>query len=141
MPIFYFVFFNHHNALTPPLHQLYVHDIGAEDWRIAMTTDRLALVAVELAAVAIHPYPVGLVSYFKQSFLHTATPLLLSETELEIILALPMFLRFYLLGRAMMLHSRLFTDTASRSIGALNKVGVYVNVCVCVCVCKLVRRE
>lgn len=91
-----------------------------------MTTDRLALVAVELAAVAIHPYPVGLVSYFKQSLLHSTPHLLLSETELEIILALPMFLRFYLLGRAMMLHSRLFTDTASRSIGALNKVGVHV---------------
>lgn len=88
-----------------------------------MTTDRLALVALELAAVAIHPYPVGLVAYFQQTFQHTPGRLSLSETELEIILALPMFLRLYLLGRAMMLHSRLFTDTASRSIGALNKVG------------------
>ncbi|XP_070702560.1 small conductance calcium-activated potassium channel protein 1-like [Pempheris klunzingeri] len=102
--------------------QLYVHDIGAEDWRIAMTTDRLALVALELAAVAIHPYPVGLMAYFQQTFHHTRSRLSLSETELEIILALPMFLRLYLLGRAMMLHSRLFTDTASRSIGALNKI-------------------
>ncbi|XP_044027573.1 small conductance calcium-activated potassium channel protein 1-like isoform X2 [Siniperca chuatsi] len=102
--------------------QLYVHDIGAEDWRIAMTTDRLALVALELAAVAIHPYPVGLMTYFRQTFQHTPARLTLSETELEIVLALPMFLRLYLLGRAMMLHSRLFTDTASRSIGALNKI-------------------
>ncbi|XP_030597428.1 small conductance calcium-activated potassium channel protein 1-like isoform X2 [Archocentrus centrarchus] len=99
--------------------QLYVHDIGAEDWRIAMTTDRLALIVLELAAVAIHPYPVGLQAYFQQ----VKTRMSLSETELEIVLALPMFLRLYLLGRAMMLHSRLFTDTASRSIGALNKVG------------------
>ncbi|KAK2920964.1 small conductance calcium-activated potassium channel protein 1-like [Channa argus] len=98
--------------------QLYVHDIGAEDWRTAMTSDRLALIALELAAVAIHPYPVGLMAYFQQ----TTTRLTLSETELEIVLALPMFLRLYLLGRAMMLHSRLFTDTASRSIGALNKI-------------------
>lgn len=88
-----------------------------------MTTDRVALVALELAAVAIHPYPVGLLSYFEQTFQHTTARLSLSETELEIMLALPMFLRLYLLGRAMMLHSRLFTDTASRSIGALNKVG------------------
>lgn len=87
-----------------------------------MTTDRVALVALELAAVAIHPYPAGLVSYFQQSLLRTPPRLSLSETELEITLALPMFFRFYLLGRAMMLHSRLFTDTASRSIGALNKV-------------------
>ncbi|XP_068189623.1 small conductance calcium-activated potassium channel protein 1-like [Antennarius striatus] len=102
--------------------QLYVHDIGAEDWRIAMTTERMALVAVELAAAAIHPYPVGLLQYFQQTFQHSAARLTLSETELEIVLALPMFLRLYLLGRAMMLHSRLFTDTASRSIGALNKI-------------------
>uniref|UniRef100_A0A3Q3WTH2 Calmodulin-binding domain-containing protein n=1 Tax=Mola mola TaxID=94237 RepID=A0A3Q3WTH2_MOLML len=101
---------------------LYVHDIGAEDWRIAMTTERVALIALELAAVAIHPYPVGLLSYFKQTFQHNPARLSLSETELEIVLALPMFLRLYLLGRAMMLHSRLFTDTASRSIGALNKI-------------------
>ncbi|XP_054618894.1 small conductance calcium-activated potassium channel protein 1-like isoform X2 [Dunckerocampus dactyliophorus] len=98
--------------------QLYIHDSGAEDWRIAMTTERLALIALELAAVAIHPYPVGLLAYFQQ----TTASLPLSETELEIVLALPMFLRLYLLGRAMMLHSRLFTDTASRSIGALNKI-------------------
>ncbi|XP_061673417.1 small conductance calcium-activated potassium channel protein 1-like isoform X2 [Syngnathoides biaculeatus] len=99
--------------------QLYVHDSGAEDWRIAVTTERLALVALELAAAAVHPYPVGLLAYFRRQ---TAAPAALSETELEIVLALPMFLRLYLLGRAMMLHSRLFTDTASRSIGALNKI-------------------
>ncbi|XP_077937514.1 small conductance calcium-activated potassium channel protein 2 isoform X1 [Gasterosteus aculeatus] len=103
--------------------QLYVHDIGAEDWRIAMTTDRLALVCLELATAAIHPYPVGLMAYFQETFQHSANRLMLSETELEIVLALPMFLRLYLLGRAMILHSRLLTDTASRSIGALNKVG------------------
>ncbi|XP_071374509.1 small conductance calcium-activated potassium channel protein 1-like [Centroberyx affinis] len=99
--------------------QLYVHDSGAEDWRIAMTTERVTLIALELAAVAVHPYPVGLFSYF-QRIRAARGPL--SETELEIVLALPMFLRLYLLGRAMMLHSRLFTDTASRSIGALNKI-------------------
>ncbi|CAJ1083308.1 small conductance calcium-activated potassium channel protein 1-like [Xyrichtys novacula] len=102
--------------------QLYVHDIGAEDWRIAMTTERLALIILELAVVAIHPYPVGLMAYFEQTLRHITPRLSLSETELEIVLALPMFLRLYLLGRAMMLHSRLFTDTASRSIGALNKI-------------------
>ncbi|KAF7664797.1 hypothetical protein LDENG_00164830 [Lucifuga dentata] len=98
--------------------QLYVHDTGAEDWRIAMTTERLTLIALELAVVAIHPYPVGLLQYFQQTSMNAP----LSETELEIVLALPMFLRLYLLGRAMMLHSRLFTDSTSRSIGALNKI-------------------
>ena len=92
-----------------------MHDNSAEDWRIAMTMERATLMALELAAVAIHPYPVGLLAYVQR------VPAS-SETELEIMLALPMFLRLYLLGRALMLHSRLFTDTASRSIGALNKV-------------------
>lgn len=87
-----------------------------------MTTDRLALVCLELATAAIHPYPVGLMAYFQETFQHSPNRLMLSETELEIVLALPMFLRLYLLGRAMILHSRLLTDTASRSIGALNKV-------------------
>ncbi|TNN22882.1 Small conductance calcium-activated potassium channel protein 1 [Liparis tanakae] len=87
-----------------------------------MTSDRLALVGLELAAAAIHPYPVGLMTYFQETFQHSPTHLILTETEVEIVLALPMFLRLYLLGRAMMLHSRLFTDTASRSIGALNKI-------------------
>uniref|UniRef100_A0A8C5CM96 Calmodulin-binding domain-containing protein n=1 Tax=Gadus morhua TaxID=8049 RepID=A0A8C5CM96_GADMO len=95
--------------------QLYMHDNGAEDWRIAMTMERVTLIALELVAVAIHPYPMGVLAYVQK-----VPPS--SETELEIMLALPMFLRLYLLGRAMMLHSRLFTDTASRSIGALNKI-------------------
>ncbi|CAL8372717.1 unnamed protein product [Boreogadus saida] len=95
--------------------QLYMHDNGAEDWRIAMTMERVTLIALELVAVAIHPYPMGMLAYVQK-----VPPS--SETELEIMLALPMFLRLYLLGRAMMLHSRLFTDTASRSIGALNKI-------------------
>ncbi|KAM6959018.1 small conductance calcium-activated potassium channel protein 2-like isoform 2-T2 [Aplochiton taeniatus] len=98
--------------------QLYIHDSGAEDWRIAMTTERVTLIAFEMAVAAVHPFPVGLPVSLQQL---SMTPSL-SETELEIVMALPMFLRLYLLGRAMMLHSRLFTDTASRSIGALNKI-------------------
>ena len=38
------------------------------------------------------------------------------------IKSIPMFLRLYLIARVMLLHSRLFTDASSRSIGALNKI-------------------
>ncbi|XP_023830881.2 small conductance calcium-activated potassium channel protein 2-like [Salvelinus sp. IW2-2015] len=96
--------------------QLYIHDNGAEDWRIAMTMERVTLIALELFVAMVHPFPVGLPLSWQ------AMSPTLSETELEIVLALPMFLRLYLLGRALMLHSRLYTDTASRSIGALNKI-------------------
>ncbi|CAB1321162.1 unnamed protein product, partial [Coregonus sp. 'balchen'] len=98
--------------------QLYIHDNGSEDWQIAMTTERVSLIALELFVAAVHPFPVGLPLSWQ------AMSPTLSETELEIVLALPMFLRLYLLGRALMLHSRLYTDTASRSIGALNKVNI-----------------
>ncbi|KAL0962561.1 hypothetical protein UPYG_G00341730 [Umbra pygmaea] len=96
--------------------QLYIHDNGSEDWRIAITTERLTLIALELFVAAVHPFPVGLPLSWQ------AMSPTLSESEMEIVLALPMFLRLYLLGRAMMLHSRLYTSTASRSIGALNKI-------------------
>uniref|UniRef100_A0A4W5JMC9 Calmodulin-binding domain-containing protein n=1 Tax=Hucho hucho TaxID=62062 RepID=A0A4W5JMC9_9TELE len=86
------------------------------DWQIAMTMERVSLIALELFVAAVHPFPVGLPLSWQ------AMSPTLSETELEIVLALPMFLRLYLLGRALMLHSRLYTDTASRSIGALNKI-------------------
>ncbi|XP_041757994.1 small conductance calcium-activated potassium channel protein 1-like [Coregonus clupeaformis] len=98
--------------------QLYIHDNGSEDWQIAMTTERVSLITLELFVAAVHPFPVGLPLSWQ------AMSPMLSETELEIVLALPMFLRLYLLGRALMLHSRLYTDTASRSIGALNKVNI-----------------
>uniref|UniRef100_A0A672JPL3 Potassium calcium-activated channel subfamily N member 1 n=1 Tax=Salarias fasciatus TaxID=181472 RepID=A0A672JPL3_SALFA len=46
----------------------------------------------------------------------------LADADLDIVLSVPMFLRLYLIGRVMLLHSKLFTDASSRSIGALNKI-------------------
>ena len=40
----------------------------------------------------------------------------------DVTLSLPMFLRLYLICRVMLLHSKLFTDASSRSIGALNRI-------------------
>uniref|UniRef100_A0A8B9CR97 Potassium calcium-activated channel subfamily N member 3 n=1 Tax=Anser brachyrhynchus TaxID=132585 RepID=A0A8B9CR97_9AVES len=45
-----------------------------------------------------------------------------AEADVDIILSIPMFLRLYLIARVMLLHSKLFTDASSRSIGALNKI-------------------
>ncbi|KAF6769525.1 hypothetical protein AHF37_12491 [Paragonimus kellicotti] len=42
--------------------------------------------------------------------------------SVDLILSVPMFFRLYLLFRVMLLHSKLFTDAGSRSIGAMNKV-------------------
>lgn len=40
----------------------------------------------------------------------------------DVTLSLPMFFRLYLICRVMLLHSKLFTDASSRSIGALNRI-------------------
>ncbi|KAK1794697.1 hypothetical protein P4O66_001408 [Electrophorus voltai] len=79
---------------------LFVIDNGADDWRIAMTMERVLLIALELLVSAVHP----------------------AEADLDMVLSVPMFLRLYLIARVMLLHSKLFTDASSRSIGALNKV-------------------
>lgn len=41
---------------------------------------------------------------------------------MDVLLSLPMFLRLYLVSRVLLLHSRLFSDASSRSIGALNRI-------------------
>jgi hypothetical protein len=44
------------------------------------------------------------------------------SVPLDILLAVPMFSRLYLLGRLLMLHSRLVTDASSQSLGYLNRI-------------------
>ncbi|NWV46258.1 KCNN1 protein, partial [Daphoenositta chrysoptera] len=89
--------------------QLFMVDNGADDWRIAMTYERIFFIALELIVCAIHPIP----------FPYAAS---VADADVDIILSIPMFLRLYLIGRVMLLHSKLFTDASSRSIGALNKI-------------------
>ena len=45
-----------------------------------------------------------------------------TRVYVDIILSLPMFFRLYLICRVMLLHSKLFTDASSRSIGAFNRI-------------------
>ena len=40
----------------------------------------------------------------------------------DVLCSVPMFLRLFLVCRVLMLHSKLFTDTSSQSIGALNRI-------------------
>ncbi|XP_068563632.1 small conductance calcium-activated potassium channel protein 1b [Cebidichthys violaceus] len=101
--------------------QLFMVDNGADDWRIAMTFERILFVAFELLICAIHPIPGHYVFTWtaRLAFSYTAS---VADADIDIILSVPMFLRLYLIGRVMLLHSKLFTDASSRSIGALNKI-------------------
>uniref|UniRef100_UPI0037E7063F small conductance calcium-activated potassium channel protein 1b n=1 Tax=Semicossyphus pulcher TaxID=241346 RepID=UPI0037E7063F len=101
--------------------QLFMVDNGADDWRIAMTLERILFVVLELFICAIHPIPGQYVFTWtaRLAFSYTAS---VADADVDIILSVPMFLRLYLIGRVMLLHSKLFTDASSRSIGALNKI-------------------
>ncbi|KAG8594737.1 hypothetical protein GDO81_001315 [Engystomops pustulosus] len=101
--------------------QLFMVDNGADDWRIAMTYERIFFITLELTICAIHPIP-GQYSFTwtaRLAFYYTTS---VANADIDIILSIPMFLRLYLIGRVMLLHSKLFTDASSRSIGALNKI-------------------
>uniref|UniRef100_H2YYY8 Calmodulin-binding domain-containing protein n=1 Tax=Ciona savignyi TaxID=51511 RepID=H2YYY8_CIOSA len=101
--------------------QLFMIDNGAEDWRIAMDWERVMLIALELTICSVHPIP-GLYT-FEWSARHAFSGVITTTTaDVDILLSIPMFLRLYLIARVMLLHSRLFTDASSRSIGALNKI-------------------
>ncbi|XP_036410054.1 small conductance calcium-activated potassium channel protein 2-like [Megalops cyprinoides] len=101
--------------------QLFMVDNGADDWRIAMTYERILFIVLELLVCAIHPIPGQYVFTWKARLAFTYTPSV-ADADVDIILSIPMFLRLYLIGRVMLLHSKLFTDASSRSIGALNKI-------------------
>lgn len=107
------------SALRSP--QLFMVDNGADDWRIAMTYERIFFIALELLVCAIHPIPGQYLFTWtaRLAFTYAAS---VADADVDIILSIPMFLRLYLIGRVMLLHSKLFTDASSRSIGALNKI-------------------
>ncbi|XP_073829926.1 small conductance calcium-activated potassium channel isoform X31 [Musca autumnalis] len=102
--------------------QLFMIDNCADDWRIAMTWQRISQIGLELFICAIHPIP-G--EYYFQWTTKLANKNKTMGTEMvpyDVALSLPMFLRLYLICRVMLLHSKLFTDASSRSIGALNRI-------------------
>ncbi len=101
--------------------QLFMVDNGADDWRIAMTYERIFFIVLELLVCAIHPIPGKYVFTWTARLAFTYVPSV-ADADVDIILSIPMFLRLYLIGRVMLLHSKLFTDASSRSIGALNKI-------------------
>ncbi|XP_008574920.1 PREDICTED: small conductance calcium-activated potassium channel protein 1 isoform X2 [Galeopterus variegatus] len=101
--------------------QLFMVDNGADDWRIAMTRERVLLISLELAVCAIHPVPGHHRFTWTARLAFTYAPSV-AEADVDVLLSIPMFLRLYLLGRVTLLHSKVFTDASSRSIGALNKI-------------------
>ncbi|XP_023679005.1 small conductance calcium-activated potassium channel protein 2 isoform X1 [Paramormyrops kingsleyae] len=101
--------------------QLFMVDNAADDWRIAMTYERMFFICLEILVCAIHPIPGNYTFTWTARLAFSYTPSK-TDADVDIILSIPMFLRLYLIARVMLLHSKLFTDASSRSIGALNKI-------------------
>ncbi|XP_051907508.1 small conductance calcium-activated potassium channel protein 2 isoform X3 [Hippocampus zosterae] len=101
--------------------QLFMVDNAADDWRIAMTYERIFFICLEILVCAIHPIPGNYTFTWNARLAYSYVPSQ-ADADVDIILSIPMFLRLYLIARVMLLHSKLFTDASSRSIGALNKI-------------------
>ena len=86
-----------------------------------MTCERVLRISLEMLVCAIHPVPGEYKFFWTARLAFSYTPSR-AEADVDIILSIPMFLRLYLIARVMLLHSKLFTDASSRSIGALNKI-------------------
>ncbi|KAF5284106.1 hypothetical protein FQA39_LY17097, partial [Lamprigera yunnana] len=102
--------------------QLFMIDNCAEDWRIAMTWQRIGQISMELAICAVHPIPGNNQFVWTTKLANKNGGIGKKCVPYDVPLSLPMFLRLYLICRVMLLHSKLFTDASSRSIGALNRI-------------------
>jgi Calcium-activated SK potassium channel len=102
--------------------QLFMIDNCADDWRIAMTWQRITQIGLELVICAIHPIPGDYKFNWTTKLYNIDKEITTKVVPLDVPLSLPMFLRLYLICRVMLLHSKLFTDASSRSIGALNRI-------------------
>ena len=100
---------------------MFAVDNCVEDWRIAISLKRSFQLVVEIIICAVNPIP-GPFYFTWTTMNYDGERLLSAKVPVDILLSLPMFLRLYLIARSMLLHSRLFTDASSRSIGALNRI-------------------
>ncbi|XP_076331885.1 small conductance calcium-activated potassium channel protein 1-like [Tachypleus tridentatus] len=102
--------------------QLFLIDNCADDWRIAMTWERISLILLELTVCGVHPVPGEYYFMWTTKLSNHGGRVESTKVPIDVTLSLPMFLRLYLICRVMLLHSKLFTDASSRSIGALNRI-------------------
>ncbi|KAF6716209.1 Small conductance calcium-activated potassium channel protein 3 [Oryzias melastigma] len=107
--------------------RLFIIDHNQVDWRIAMTSHRVIVIILELLVCGIHP-----VGSYWEAGLHVnssfAGPPCISShhkgalPDMELLLSMLMFLRLYLVHRAILLHSKELLSASYRSIGSLNNI-------------------
>uniref|UniRef100_H3CJ70 Potassium intermediate/small conductance calcium-activated channel, subfamily N, member 4 n=1 Tax=Tetraodon nigroviridis TaxID=99883 RepID=H3CJ70_TETNG len=107
--------------------RLFIIDHNQVDWRIAMTSQRVLVITLELVVCVIHP-----VGTYREVGQHinssSPAPLCISNhrgealMDLELLLSMLMFLRLYLVHRTILLHSKVLLSASYRSIGSLNNI-------------------
>ena len=95
-------------------------DNSIDDWLIAMNKKRFLKIMLEIIICIIHPIPGD---FEVEQIIRTGSQEpIKSMIPIDIFLSLVMFLRLYLLGRTMLLHSTIFTNVSSRSIGKIDTI-------------------
>uniref|UniRef100_A0A8R1DFT6 CaMBD domain-containing protein n=1 Tax=Caenorhabditis japonica TaxID=281687 RepID=A0A8R1DFT6_CAEJA len=99
-------------------------ETGTSNWRVGITSERVLNTMLELAICAICPIPeTGFVAWPQLSNIAEKTRQYVN-IPISVLLTLPMFLRFYITCRYMVLHSSQHQDTATRTIASLNHIAV-----------------
>lgn len=102
--------------------QLFLIDNCADDWRIAVTPQRMVIIFLEIVVCSVHPVPGEYLFTWTIKVVNDDGEPRTENVPIDVVLSLPMFLRLYLICRVMLLHSKLFTDASSRTMGALNRI-------------------
>uniref|UniRef100_A0AAY4AF32 Uncharacterized protein n=1 Tax=Denticeps clupeoides TaxID=299321 RepID=A0AAY4AF32_9TELE len=116
--------------------RLFIIDHNQVDWRIAMTSNRVLGIVLELIVCAIHPivtyWEPGVedkgITFVGRTGNNFSAPLCLSAShgdallDTELLLSALMFLRLYLVHRTILLHSKVLLSASYRSIGSLNNI-------------------
>ncbi|CAD5123996.1 unnamed protein product [Dimorphilus gyrociliatus] len=101
--------------------KLFMCDNSVDDWRLAIDSTKVLKILLELTINAIHPPP-GNFEFEWTTYNADTHKINTAIVPVDVVFSIPMFLRFYLLCRVIMLHSKLFTDASSQSLGALNRI-------------------
>ncbi|KAK7445198.1 hypothetical protein BaRGS_00040366, partial [Batillaria attramentaria] len=102
--------------------QLFTVNNSMDDWRLALNMRRVVSIGLEFVVCAVHPLPGEMYVHWLTTDSDgnlSAQPV---RVPLDVLLSLPMFLRLYHTLRWVMLHSRLYQDASSQSLGALNRI-------------------
>ena len=106
--------------------QLFMASAGFSNWRLAMSSAKWLKLILELCICAVHPLPFLDIPIATVVVISDENSSVLKDAILPIngILTILMSLRLYLLGRFIVVHSKLFLDTSVQSLGALSRVRI-----------------